>query len=118
MATPPQVPADASKLQPKLRMLANGSTAVNARRAEHSAAVKVPPEVAERVAPARGDVAAPPAEGGPPLPPGAAERVAPARGDVAAPLAEGETPIPPESLAEDFDPEADVSVFVRLTAGT
>src|SRR3954468_13904443 len=92
MATPPQVPADASKLQPKLRMLANGSTAVNARRAEHSAAVKVPPEVAERVAPARGDVAAP--------------------------LAEGETPIPPESLAEDFDPEADVSVFVRLTAGT
>src|SRR3954451_19592164 len=92
MAPPPQVPADASKLQPKLRMLANGSTAVNARRAEHSAAVKVPPEVAERVAPARGDVAAP--------------------------LAAGEAPIPPESLPEDFDPEADVSVFVRLTAGT
>jgi len=52
MATP-QVPAEASKLQPKLRMLANGSTAVNARRAEHAAAVKVSPKVAKRFAPAR-----------------------------------------------------------------
>ena len=90
--TLPQVPAEASKLQPKLRMLANGSTTVNARRAEHAAAVKVSEQVAARVAPARGDVAAP--------------------------LAEDEQPIPPETLAEGFDPEADVSVFVRLTAGT
>src|SRR3954467_7352661 len=73
-------------------MLANASTAGTPRRAEPSAAVKVAPEVAERVAPARGDVAAP--------------------------LAAGEAPIPPESLPEDFDPEADVRGLVRLTAGT
>src|SRR5260370_1439905 len=40
-------------------MVANGSTEVNARRAEHSAAVKISAEVAERVAPARAAVAAP-----------------------------------------------------------
>jgi subtilisin family serine protease len=88
----PQVPAEASKLQPKLRMLANGSTAVNARRAEHAAAVKVSDDVARRIAPIRGEVAAP--------------------------LREGERPTPPQTLDADFDPNADVSVFVRLTAGT
>jgi subtilisin family serine protease len=88
----PQVPAEASKLQPKLRMLANGSTAVNARRAEHAAAVKVSPEVAKQVAPARAGVAAP--------------------------LADGKTAIAPKTLAPDFDPDASVAVFVRLTAGT
>ncbi len=88
----PQVPAEASKLQPKLRMVANGSTTVNARRAEHAAAVKVSDAVAESVAPAR-DV-------------------------VAAPLGSDQEPAPPETLAADYDPDADVSVFVRLTAGT
>src|SRR5262245_46761964 len=73
-------------------MLANGSTAVNARRAEHSAALKVSPKVAKQVSAARGDVAAP--------------------------LGEGAAPIAPKTLAPDFDPDASVAVFVRLTAGT
>lgn len=41
------------KLQPKLRMVANGSTEVNALRAEHAAAVKVEPTDARRWAPSR-----------------------------------------------------------------
>ena len=36
-----------SKLHPKLRMLANGSTEVNALRAEHAAAVRVSEAVAD-----------------------------------------------------------------------
>jgi subtilisin family serine protease len=36
------------KVQPKLRMVANGSTEVNALRAEHAAAVKVSPQEARR----------------------------------------------------------------------
>jgi subtilisin family serine protease len=42
-----------AKLQPKLRMVANGSTEVNALRAEHAAAVAVPEGVAERYAAVR-----------------------------------------------------------------
>ena len=53
-------PARASaKLQPKLRMVANGSDEVNAIRAEHASAVKVPPEVAKQVEPLRGQGATP-----------------------------------------------------------
>ena len=40
--------ATIGKLHPKLRMLANGSTEVNALRAEHAAAVKVSDAVAEQ----------------------------------------------------------------------
>jgi subtilisin family serine protease len=44
-------PAKASaKLQPKLRVVANGSDEVNAIRAEHACAVKVPAALADRVA--------------------------------------------------------------------
>ena len=38
-----------AKVQPKLRMVANGSTEVNALRAEHASAVKVPKAVASSV---------------------------------------------------------------------
>lgn len=41
-------PAASGKLQPRLRMWANGSTEVNTLRAEHASAIKVTEEVAER----------------------------------------------------------------------
>jgi subtilisin family serine protease len=43
------------KVQPKLRMVANGSTEVNVLRAEHAAAVAVSPEQRAAYAPARSD---------------------------------------------------------------
>ncbi len=51
--------SDWQKLHPKLRMVANGSTRVNAFRAEHAAAVVVSPAVAASVPTARGDDAVP-----------------------------------------------------------
>jgi subtilisin family serine protease len=47
------------KLQPKLRMVANGSTEVNAIRAEHAAAVAVPAKPAEAVGALRTQEAVP-----------------------------------------------------------
>jgi hypothetical protein len=89
-------PAEVAKLQPKLRMVANGSTEVNALRAEHAAAVKVSEEVAERFEPARTESAAPldprdPREA-------SAQPDEEARGHLEQP------------------PDAEVSVFVGLTA--
>jgi subtilisin family serine protease len=80
-----------AKLDPKLRMLAGGSTEVNCFRAEHAAAVRVDEEVAERLPPRRGQFSAP----APPTP-------------VAAEAAEPE----PEEPA----PRAQVSVFLGLTS--
>src|SRR5918996_5857526 len=51
----PEVP----KLQPKIRMIANGSTEVNVIRAEHSSALAVPKRVRRSVAQVRGDDAVP-----------------------------------------------------------
>jgi subtilisin family serine protease len=51
--------SDWQKLHPKLRMVANGSTRVNVFRAEHAAAVLVPPPLAVGAPPARGDDAIP-----------------------------------------------------------
>jgi subtilisin family serine protease len=48
-----------AKVQPKLRMVANASDEVNAIRAEHAAAVTVPPGVARRVEVMRDDDAVP-----------------------------------------------------------
>lgn len=48
-----------AKVQPKLRMIANGSDEVNALRAEHACAVAVTPAVAEQVAPLRSEGAVP-----------------------------------------------------------
>lgn len=47
------------KVGPKLRMVANGSTEVNALRAEHASALTVPPEVAEEVPLLRDQASAP-----------------------------------------------------------
>jgi hypothetical protein len=47
------------KFEPKLRMVANGDTEVNALRAEHASAVKVPSEVAAGVPTLRDDNDAP-----------------------------------------------------------
>ncbi len=76
------------KLQPKLRVVANGSTEVNALRSEHAAAVTVPDSVAQQVEPSRTQASTPvdPVE-------------APER--------------PPGKLRESA--EATVSVFVQLT---
>ena len=46
-------------MQPKLRMIANGSDEVNALRAEHACAVAVSKAVAEQVAPLRAEGAVP-----------------------------------------------------------
>jgi hypothetical protein len=54
-----QEAAQLRKLQPKLRMVANGSTEVNALRAEHASAVKVPRPVARKVTPLRDQRSAP-----------------------------------------------------------
>lgn len=51
----PEVP----KLQPKIRMIANGSTEVNVIRAEHSSALAVPRQVRASVPQVRGDDAVP-----------------------------------------------------------
>ena len=48
-----------AKVQPKLRMIANGSDEVNALRAEHACAVAVTKAVAEQVAPLRAEGAVP-----------------------------------------------------------
>ena len=48
-----------AKVQPKLRMIANGSDEVNALRAEHACAVAVSKAVAEQVAPLRAEGAVP-----------------------------------------------------------
>jgi subtilisin family serine protease len=48
-----------AKVQPKLRMIANGSDEVNALRAEHACAVAVTQAVAEQVAPLRAEGAVP-----------------------------------------------------------
>src|SRR4051812_29610395 len=84
-----ELSAVTGKLQPKLRMLANGSTEVNALRAEHAAAVKVRPAVARRFAVCRAASDAP----------------------VAEPPEEG-----PERGRLEREPDAQVSVFVGLTA--
>src|ERR671914_23044 len=47
------------KLQPRLRMVANGDTGVNAVRAEQSSAIALPPTVAEATAVVRTPAAAP-----------------------------------------------------------
>ena len=54
-----QKAAPLRKLQPKLRMVANGSTEVNALRAEHASAIKVSESVAAKVPTLRDDDAAP-----------------------------------------------------------
>jgi subtilisin family serine protease len=59
MARSRRRPAALNKVHPKLRMLANGSTAVNVVRAEHFAALIVPPELATSVEFKRGDDAKP-----------------------------------------------------------
>src|SRR5688572_14238678 len=57
---PRRKPARVSaKVQPKLRMIANGSDEVNALRAEHACAVAVTQAVAEQVAPLRAEGAVP-----------------------------------------------------------
>lgn len=88
MATRTRHDARAAKLQPKLRMVADGSTDVNARRAERTAALRVSGAVAKRV----------------PL----------ARNEAAAPVVRDASLAPPPALAAP--PDADVSVFVRLTS--
>src|SRR5690348_6225064 len=55
----PHLGPAARKLQPKLRMVANGDTGVNALRAEHAAAVKVRPNVIKGMETCRGDTAVP-----------------------------------------------------------
>jgi len=57
------------KVQPKLRMVANGNTEVNVLRAEHAAAVAVAPEQAEALAAVRSD------NGTPAAPPEAPRRL-------------------------------------------
>lgn len=52
-------PSDWQKLHPKLRMVANGNTDVNVFRAEHAAAIRVDPRLADGAPPARGDDAIP-----------------------------------------------------------
>ena len=54
-----QEAAPLRRVQPKLRMVANGSTEVNVLRAEHASAVKVPGRVAARVSKLRDDDSAP-----------------------------------------------------------
>jgi subtilisin family serine protease len=54
-----QKAAPLRKLQPKLRMVANGSTEVNALRAEHASAIKVSGSVAAKVPTLRDDDATP-----------------------------------------------------------
>lgn len=54
-----QKAAPLRKLQPKLRMVANGSTEVNALRAEHASAIKVSDSVAAKVPTLRDDDATP-----------------------------------------------------------
>jgi subtilisin family serine protease len=54
-----QPPRGNAKVQPKLRMVANGSSEVNALRAEHASAVAVPQAVASAVELLRTQVAAP-----------------------------------------------------------
>lgn len=75
------------RLQPKLRMVSNGSDEVNALRAEHAAAVAVPERVAEDVPPLRTQASVP-------------RTAAPKR-------------IRPRRLTAP--PSAEVSVFVQLT---
>jgi subtilisin family serine protease len=53
------VPSTMGKLQPKLRMVANGSTEVNAIRAEHAAALRVSEEIAAQFPPVRAESDAP-----------------------------------------------------------
>jgi subtilisin family serine protease len=81
-----------SKLHPKLRMLANGSTEVNALRAEHAAAVRVSDDVA----------------GGIPF----------LRAQGAAPVPADAVPEDVETTTLEGDPEAEVSVFVGLTSAS
>ena len=59
-------PAVLNKLQPKLRMVANGSTPVNVARSEHCAALIVPPQLANSVQIERGDDAEPQTAAKPP----------------------------------------------------
>jgi subtilisin family serine protease len=59
-------PAVLNKLQPKLRMVANGSTPVNVARSEHCAALIVPPQLATSVQIVRGDDAEPQTAAKPP----------------------------------------------------
>jgi subtilisin family serine protease len=82
--------ATIGKLHPKLRMLANGSTEVNALRAEHAAAVKVSALVAERFPVLR------------------------AQSDVPATADAVTATVTTETL--EGEPEAEVSVFLALTA--
>jgi subtilisin family serine protease len=77
-----------AKLQPKLRVVANGSDEVNAIRAQYASSVKVPEEVAERVPVVR------------------------TRRFVAQARAAGRVPAPPRL---DTRPQAYVSTFVHLT---
>jgi len=94
MATPsgPEHSASISKLHPKLRMLANGSTEVNALRAEHAAAVRVSAAVADAFPVLR------------------AQDAAPATADALA------AEVVTETL--ETDPDAEVSVFLALTSAT
>jgi subtilisin family serine protease len=78
------------KLQPKLRMLANGSTEVNCLRAGHAAAVRVTPEVAAQYPARRAQESVPAPE-------------AAAAGDDGA-------------AASEPAPHAEVSVFLGLTS--
>src|SRR3954452_1519539 len=82
--------ATISKLHPKLRMLANGSTEVNALRAEHAAAVKVSDAVAEQFPVLR------------------------AQSDVPATAGALSETVVTETL--QAEPDAEVSVFLALTA--
>lgn len=84
------VPPSVRKLQPKLRMVANGSTEVNVLRAEHAAAVAVGGEAAAS------------------LPPG--------RAQAAVPLTAAEAPRRRARPRLRKPPEALVSVFLQLSA--
>jgi subtilisin family serine protease len=53
-----RVPGVTRKVQPRLRVIANGSDDVNARRADQVAALKVPPGVSRRVPPATAETVA------------------------------------------------------------
>ncbi|MEA2270014.1 MAG: hypothetical protein QOC64_2624 [Solirubrobacteraceae bacterium] len=77
------------KVQPKLRVVANGSTEVNVLRAEHAAAVRVPDAVAAAVALSRSQSSVP--------------------------LDPESVPVETERGHLDEPPDAQVSVFLQLT---
>ena len=80
------------RVQPKLRMIANGDTEVNALRAEHAAAIAVPEKVARRVSELRAQDSVP--------------------------IAREAVRKPPKTTKLTEPPEAEASVFVQLVGVT